>query len=495
MVHRLEIRNIKKSFGQTTVLDDIHMTFEAGKVHVLMGENGAGKSTLLKILSGIHKPDEGEILIDGHLMTFQSPMEAKQHGVSMVYQELTLLPEMTVLDNVFLGSEITYGAGLINRRLVWKQFQKILNQYGIQLNGKTLVRDLSLSRQCMAEVAKALNTDPDIILFDEATSALDPKEVESLFQIIRKLKQENKIIIFISHRMEEIFRIGDLVTVLKDGRLINTSETSAITQDELIESMVGRSIEEVFPPKCKKPGEVLLEVEHLNLKDGRLKQTSFSVRRGEIVGIAGLKGHGQGELLECIAGIRKYEGGMIRLKGRRLHQRGPKAAIRDGIILVPESRKTQALFTHHSIAWNLCSASLMRRQSFGMIRNRQQKQFVSEMAGELAVKCSSTQDTVERLSGGNQQKVVLGKILGAEPQVILFNEPTRGIDVQTKQEIYRRIRKLAEEGVCILLYSSDLLEIIGISDTVYTMYEGAVTKRLTGEDIDEVHIMRGAVGI
>lgn len=491
----LEVRHITKSFGQNTVLDDISMTFTAGEVHVLMGENGAGKSTLLKIIAGYHVPDTGTVCLDGAELSLHSPMDSRKSGISMVYQELTLLPEMTVFDNLFLGVERSGPMQFIQNQKQKQLLKEISERYHIQTDEKSLVKNLSLSEQCMAEVLKALITGPDIILFDEATSALDAEEVRRLFAVIRQLKQEGKIILFISHRMEEIFEIGDRVTVLKDGEAVLTAPIEELNQDILVESMVGRSIQEIFPKKCQKTGRTILEIKNLSINAGGLKNISLCIHEGEVVSIAGLKGHGQSELLSCLAGITHYDSGEVLLNGNRRKYRTPENAVRDGVILVPEDRKTQALFLNHSISKNISIASLFLRKRGGIVQKNTEEMFVSSMLQDMSVKCSSETDTVNRLSGGNQQKVVLGKILGVRPKVILFQEPTRGIDVQTKQDIYRRMRALAQEGVCILLYSSDLLEVVGISDTVYTMYEGRITRQLTGSDINEVQIMRGAVGI
>lgn len=491
----LKVTHITKNFGPNTVLSDISMTFYPGEVHVLMGENGAGKSTLLKIIAGYHSPDTGTVALNERELSLRSPMDSRKCGISMVYQELTLLPEMTVFDNLFLGVEQYAPSGFIKTRSQYNRLKEVSERYQIPVNEKALVKNLSLSEQCMTEVLKALITDPEVILFDEATSALDSKEVSRLFDVIKLLRQEGKIILFISHRMEEIFEIGDRVTVLKDGEMVLTAPVRELNQDILIESMVGRSIQEIFPPKCREPGKTILEIRHLSTKTGTLKDISLSVREGEVIGIAGLKGHGQSELLSCLAGITHYDSGEVILDKKQKRYRSPETAVRDGVILVPEERKTQALFLEHSISGNLSISSIFLRQRGGVVNQSEEEVFVSRMLQDMSVKCSSPADPVIRLSGGNQQKVVLGRILGVKPRVILFQEPTRGIDVQTKQDIYRKIRRLAQEGVCILLYSSDLLEVAGISDTVYTMYEGQITSRLTGDDINEVQIMRGAVGI
>ncbi|MCC8180343.1 MAG: sugar ABC transporter ATP-binding protein [Planctomycetes bacterium] len=490
----LAVRNIAKSFAATKALKGVSIAFEPGTVHVLIGENGAGKSTLLKIVSGLYPPDSGEILLDGKPVRFSSPHEARAARIAMVFQELTLLPDMTVMDNLFLGAEQAGVGGLLRRAEMRRIFKEKSRKYGLDLPADEVVRNLPLSRQQLVEALKALMGDPEIIIFDEATSALDNAEVEILFSIIASLKNEGRTVIFISHRMEEIFTVGDRVSVLKDGDLVTTRDITELDQNRLIEFMVGRSISDIFPPKAARLGEVLFEAKGLG-KAGKLDNINLQARRGEIVGIAGLQGQGQATLLACLAGIEKYDAGEVLLHGNRLPQAGPRQAIRNGVILVPEDRKTQALFLEHSVHINLSLSSQYKRQAFGFVNVAEDEAFVNRAIGDLSIKTHSPENQVGSLSGGNQQKVVLGRALGVEPQVILFNEPTRGVDVQTKQEFYRRMRALAEAGICIILYSSDLLEVIGVSDTVHTMYEGRITSVLSGDGISEVGIMRGAVGI
>ncbi len=493
--HRLEVRDVRKTFGATRALEGVSIAFEPGKVHVLIGENGAGKSTLLKIVSGLYPPDSGDVLLGGRPAGFRSPHDARAASIAMVFVELTRLPVMTVIDILFLGAETVKKSGLLDCRHMRALFREKCAKYGLDLPPDALVGSLPLSRRQLVEALKALMFDPEIVIFDEATSALDNAEVEILFSIIASLREEGKTVIFISHRMEEIFAIGDRVSVLKDGELVITTDIAGLSQDRLIEYMVGRSISDVFPPKCAAFGEQILEVENLGLKSGRLHGISLQARKGEIVGIAGLQGQGQALLLACLAGIEKYDTGAVRLEGAPLPQQGPGKAIRRGVILVPEDRKTQALFLEHSVHVNLSLSSQYLRQTCGFIQRDSDESFVEHAIRDLAIKTSSPDKAVGNLSGGNQQKVVLGRALGVNPRVVLFNEPTRGVDVQTKQEFYRRMRALATAGICVILYSSDLLEVIGISDTVYTMYEGTITGVLQGDDINEVNIMRGAVGV
>ncbi len=454
-----------------------------------------GKSTLLKIVAGQYQPDQGGIVLGGRERRFLSPHEARAASIAMVYQELTLLPDMTVLDNLFLGAEPVGAARLLDRKAMRSVFTEKAARFGFRLDPDVPVGSLPLAEQQLVEVFKALIGDPDIVIFDEATSALDNAEVETLFSVIQALRREGRTIIFISHRMEEIFRIGDKVTVLKDGKKIVTRNISEITQDQLIEYMVGRPLHDIFPAKSRNIGEGVFEVRSLGTWTQSLSSVSLTAHWGEIVGIAALQGQGQAELLACLAGVQRYDSGEIRLDGKTLPQAGPRQAIRRGVILVPEDRKTQALFLGHSVHVNLSLSSQYRRQRWGFLSQRLDTAFVRGMIRDLAIRCGSRRNDVQNLSGGNQQKVVLGRVLGVKPRVILFNEPTRGVDIGTKQEFYRRMRALANQGIAVILYSSDLIEVIGISDTVYTLFEGKVTGVLKGRDINEVRIMRGLMGV
>ncbi|HHU54077.1 MAG TPA: sugar ABC transporter ATP-binding protein [Clostridiaceae bacterium] len=486
----LEVKELTKYFGKNCVLNNVNITFLPGEIHAIVGENGAGKSTLLKILMGQFPFDGGSISYNNKKMIFRSPFDAKENSFGLVYQELTLIREMSVLDNLFLGSEYTKH-GFISRKKQIEKFDFLKEKFQFDISHDEPVKNLSLSKQYLVEVLRVLMEDSEVIMFDETTSALDDDEAESLFDIIRMLKDSNKIIIFISHRLNEIFAISDKITVLKDGELVNTLFTDTLTHDSLIELMVGRTIKDIYPAKIKPRDEIDFSVEGLTTKDLSLQNISFDVRRGEIVGIAGLKGHGQNILLDCIAGIRKYDTGKIKLENHLIPRGNVRKAVKNGIFLVPEDRKTEALFLNHSVGRNLTISILNNRYLYKVINKKRETNFINDSVCEMNIKCSSYKNMVSELSGGNQQKVVLGKVLGTEPKVLLFNEPTRGIDVNTKQEIMMRIRTLSDEGVSVIIYSSDLLEIIGISNTVYTMYEGRITRKLTDEQINEIEIMQG----
>ena len=491
----LEIKNISKSFGGVKALQNVSFSCNAGEVHVIMGENGAGKSTLLKILSGLFKADSGEIYLNGKLLDFKSPRDAQKMGIAMVYQELTVLPDLTVGQNIFLNDEPLMSLGTIDRKKIKLQTVEIAKKYNIDINPDDYVGDLPIAERQMVEILKILVRDPDIVIFDEPTSSLAGEEVEKLYKIIRILVERNKTVIFISHRLEEIIHIGDRATVLKDGQFIDTVNIKDISQEDIVKLMIGRSLQSLFPPKEENSsGDVIFEVKDLNIAK-TIHDISFCVKKKEIIGIAGLQGHGQTQLLNAIAGILPVNSGKIYLDSKNIHIRNPRDAINAGIVLIPEDRKTLGLLLTLSIKDNIASSSLHFRSKLGFIKRKEESALVKDIINKLSIKTPGSEQRVINLSGGNQQKVVLGKGFAVKPKVILFNEPTRGVDVGTKQEIYRIIREMADSGMTVILYSSDLMEVIGISDRVLVMYEGHIKAEINGKEITEENIMRAAVGI
>lgn len=443
----LEIKDLDKKFVGVHAVDHVSFQCYPGTVHVLQGENGAGKSTILKMLSGLYQPDSGEICLHGRKVTFRQPRDAQEQGIAMVYQEMTILPE------------------------------------------------LPIAAQSMVEILKALASEPDILILDEPTSTLTKTEVQKLYAIVQGLKEMGKTILFISHRMEEVFQFGDRITIMKDGKLVGTYEISKLSSDDIIRLMVGRDLQDIFPPKLReKNSEEIFRVEELS-DAGCVHNVSFSIRKGEVLGIAALDGQGQTELLRTVAGVRRHTAGKIFLGGKELRYQTAKKALRLGIGYVPEDRKGQGLCLSLSVGENLALASMRRRQTAGVIRRKAEREVIQKMITQLNIKTPSAAQAVANLSGGNQQKVSIGKSLADEPKVLLLNEPTRGIDVEAKQEIYRLIRRLAKEGVGILIYTSDMMEVIGLSDRIFTMYEGRITGELSGEEIEEEAIMRGAMNM
>ena len=491
----LEAEQLSKSFIGVQALKDFDFSLHKGEVHVLVGENGAGKSTFLKIISGLHSADEGQVKLDGKVVKFKNPQDSQNSGIAMVYQELTLLPEMTVAQNIFLNNQFKDRLGFLDVKAAKKKCLELSKKYGIELEPDALVRELPIEIQQQVEIVKALSREPNIIAFDEPTSSLGKEAVEKLFEIIRNLKAMGHSIIFISHRIDELFKIGDRATVLKDGLKVGTAKIEDLEFDDLISMMVGRSLEQIYPPKCNVENkEVVFRAESISLH-GRLHDISFDCSRGEIISLAGLQGHGQTELLNCLSGIEKMHAGKVILNDKEVNLKSVSKAIDSKIVLVPQDRKVQGLMLTHSIRNNLALASNKLRSKFGFLNFKKEKEFAQESANSLSVKMTGLNQQVVLLSGGNQQKVVIGKCMAIKPKVMLFNEPTRGVDVETKQEFYRMMREYANEGVIVIFYSSDMLEVIGLSDKVLVMCEGVLKAELTGNDITEELIMKHAVGM
>lgn len=491
----LKMEHITKRFAGVTALDDVSFVCERGKVHVLAGENGAGKSTLLKILSGVYAPDEGTIYLHGKPVAFHSPVEAQKAGIAMVFQELTQINELTIFENIFLGKEHTRG-GMINKKTQLEMLKRCMDKYGLQMNPSTIVDHLSVGQKQLAEILKVLIREPEIIILDEPTSALAADEVQILFNIVQKLKEEGKAVVFISHRMEEIFEIGDDITVFKDGKYVDTTPVSSTNVDELICKMVGRTLEDVFPEHNEsKSDEVIFEVKDYSIIP-ESRKINFRIKEGEIIGIAGLAGHGQTELINSLSGLHKRYSGEIFIRDKKVNIKNSKAAVAHGIALVPSDRKQEGLMLLQSIRSNIAIGSIDRRKKFGLfIDKKAEKDMVTSYQDKLRIKMTGMGQEAVELSGGNQQKVVLAKELAINPRVLLFDEPTKGIDVGSKREFYYIMRELASQGTAIIMYSSDLMEVIGMSDRVLVMYENEVTAQLTDEQINEETIMRYAMGL
>lgn len=490
----LEVKDLDKSFVGVHAVDHVSFQVYPGTVHVMQGENGAGKSTILKMLSGLYQPDSGEILLHGKPVSFSSPQDAKEKGIAMVYQEMTILPELTVAQNIFLHQEEQKGR-FLDEASMMKKARELAEKYDIEIDPYCRAGDLEIAQQQMIEILKALASDSEILILDEPTSSLARKEVDRLYEIVEGLKKKGKTILFISHRMEEIFRFGDNMTVMKDGKYVGSVAIKDVTEDDIIRMMVGRDLADIFPPKLKEePGEEIFRVEDLSDKD-KVHQVSFSIRSGEVLGIAALDGQGQNEIMRLIAGIRKKTSGRVYLKGQELHYRNPRQALAAGIGYVPEDRKKQGLSLLLSVRENIAMSSLKRRQKASFINLKEEMEVVRRMIEVMRIKTPGPEQAVVNLSGGNQQKVSIGKSLADEPQVLLLNEPTRGIDVEAKQEIYKLIRSLAGDGVGILVYTSDMMECIGLCDRIMTVYEGRITSVLTQEQHTEEIIMKGAMNL
>lgn len=493
----LKMVNITKRFAGITALDRVQFSCSKGEVHVLAGENGAGKSTILKILAGIHQADEGEIYFHGKKVVIRNPEQSQKLGIAMVFQELTLVGEMTVWENIYLNQEPVTRLGRINRKEIKKRILDVMDRYGIHIDPDATVSSLPVAEQQMAEILKILVRDPELIILDEPTSALAKKEVKQLYQIIHNLIADGKTIIFISHRLEELFELGDRITVFKDGCYIGTRNMNEINEDDLIRMMVGRSLNHVFPPPvCEvDDSQVIFEVKNLADADHKLNQVSFQVHKGEILGVAGLQGHGQTELLNAVSGLYPLSGGSIIVNGKQVSIKNAGQAIANGIALVPSDRKNQGLMLELSNRYNLSISSMKKRMKGCFIDKKAEQAFSESMASKLSIKMGGLDLPVSSLSGGNQQKVVLGKELATEPRVILFDEPTRGIDVEAKREFYQIMHDLAARGVAVVMNSSDMLEVIGMSSRVIVMYEGRISGILEKAELTEERIMQLGMGL
>lgn len=489
----LELNNISKSFPGVKALQDVNFSLLPGEVHVLMGENGAGKSTLMKIIAGIYERDSGEMLLRGEDVHFSKPSDSIKHGISMIHQELMPVPYLSIAENIFIGREpVKKPFNLINKKELEKQTKDLIAQICMDLNPWTLLRDLSVSEMQMVEIAKAISINSDIVIMDEPTSAITESEVDRLFFIIKKLKEQNVGIIYISHKMDEIFKIGDRITVLRDGKYIETCSVDGLSRSRLISLMVGRDIENIFPKTDCEIGEVKLSVRNLTVKD-TFENVSFEARKGEILGFAGLMGAGRTEVVETVFGIRKKDSGSIFIDGKEVEIKSPSEAIRNGMGIISEDRKISGLVLKMSVGKNLTLATLKKYSFAGFFISRKEESVhIISQIKNLLIKTPSSEQCVNNLSGGNQQKVVIGKWMLGEPQILIMDEPTRGIDVAAKAEIHKLISSLAGAGKTIILISSELPEIIGMCDRVMVMHDGKITGELDRKDFSQERIMHFA---
>ena len=482
----LEMRGITKRFPGVTALDGVDFELEKGEVHVILGENGAGKSTLIKMLSGAYHPDEGEILLDGQRVEISSAAVAQSKGISTIYQEFNLVPQLTVAENIFLGRQ-PRRFGIIDRSQMRDEAQELLERIKVRVNPDATVSTLGVAQRQMVEITKALSLDARILIMDEPTASLSGQEVERLFEIVRGLKEEEVGVIFISHHLEEVTEIGDRVTVLRDGKMVGQVPATTDHQ-ELVRMMVGRSIEDQFPRRRPEVGEVLLDVKDLS-REGVLHDISFQVRAGEVVGIAGIVGAGRTELARAIFGADPLDSGEVWVEGHRIERFDPREAKHSGIGFITEDRQGQGIVPPLSVAENLALASLGRYTTAGLVNRKEQRGLAQKMIEELNIRTPSLEQEIRYLSGGNQQKVVIGKWLLADSKVLIMDEPTRGIDVGAKVEIYELINELTEEGAGILMISSDLPEVLGMSDRILVMAGGRITGELSREEASQEKVM------
>ena len=490
----LTMRGVCKRFAGIRALDDVSFDLYAGEVHVLMGENGAGKSTLMKIIDGIYRPDSGEILLKGKAVRIHSPREAQANGIAMIHQELNNVPEMTIAENLFLGRE-PGARGFLDRKRMNEETRRVLEPIGLNVPPDTKMKALSVAKMQMVEIAKAISYNSDIIIMDEPTSAITETEVDALFQIIGMLREKGVGIIYISHKLNEVFRIADRITVLRDGRSIATDPASVFTKDRLISLMVGRELTNMYPPEIPhEKGPVLLRVD--NVRCAGIQSASFSLHAGEILGLGGLMGSGRSELLEAIFGMRPLDNGTIELNGKRVRFGHPSDAICSKIAFVTEDRKRSGLNLKASVKRDMSIITLSDYcRVRGFLSRRLENAAVERGIRMLNVKTPSRNQLIVNLSGGNQQKVILARWLLSCPEIILLDEPTRGIDVGAKYEIYQIIKRLAAEGKAILMVSSEMPELIGVCDRVIMLCEGRLMGELCKEEMCQEAMMSLAAGL
>lgn len=483
----LEMRNISKAFAGVQALKDVSFRCQQGTVHALVGENGAGKSTLMKILAGAYQPDSGDIFLRGQLFAHLTTREAQSQGIGIIYQELNLLPYMTVAENIFLGRELRTRLGLIDTRRMNHEAAALLNRLGVDLDVKRPVGEFPVARQQLVEIAKVLSQNVDVIVMDEPSAILAGQELDMLFAIIEALTKQNVTVIYISHRLDEVFEIADEVTVLKDGRVVGTKPIGQLTRPELVQMMVGRSMDEVFPAAVSSVGQPVLIAQ--DITTDAVSNISLTLHAGEILGVAGMVGSGRTEMARALFGADPIRSGKLLLKGEPVHFSSPTQAVEHGVALVPEDRKVQGLFMQLPVHINLTMTILDRLSRLLVIQRGLEAKAVAQAREDLSIVMMSERQEVQYLSGGNQQKVVLAKWLATSPSVIILDEPTRGIDVGAKFEIYQLMRELTSRGVAILMISSELPEILGMSDRIIVMHEGEIVGQLSREEATEEKII------
>ncbi|WP_017775564.1 ATP-binding cassette domain-containing protein [Paraburkholderia kururiensis] len=492
-VPRLELRQASKSFGRVRALIDGSLVLWPGEVHALLGENGAGKSTLVKILAGVHEPDSGELRMNGTVCRFATPGEARDAGIAVIYQEPTLFFDLSIAENIYMGRQPVDRFGRIDYGAMHREVDALLASLGVELTAEQLVRGLSIADQQVVEIAKALSLNASVLIMDEPTAALSLPEVERLFAIVRKLRERDVAVLFITHRLEEVFALTQHVTIMRDGEKVFDAPTGELSTGAIVAKMVGRDLESFYPKADVAPGEVLLAVRGLT-RIGVFKDISFEVRAGEIVALAGLVGAGRSEVARAIFGIDPLDAGEIRIAGKPLAPGRPAAAVKAGLALVPEDRRQQGLALELSIARNASMTVLGRLVRHGLISASREMQLASQWGKRLQLKAGDLNAAVGTLSGGNQQKVVLGKWLATGPRVLIIDEPTRGIDVGAKAEVYGALAELVREGMAVLMISSELPEVLGMADRVLVMHEGRITAAIARAEATEERIMSAALG-
>ena len=495
----VEMKNCRKEFPGVVAVKDVSLSLKRGEVHALIGENGAGKSTIMKMLAGLLPLDGGEILYDGEPFQPKSPSQALKKGISMIPQELDLVPQLTVAENIYSGQEMTIKAGIIDRKGMVKNVEKIFKELNIAIPATKKVGYLSVAQMQMVAIVKAIAFNAEVIIMDEPTSAITEREVEQLFRVIGELKKQQKAIVYISHKMDEIYKIADMITIMRDGSHIATKKISEIAEEEVIRLMVGRELSNMYTKTSEQledydENEVMLEVKGLT-KAGLFEDISFKVKRGEILGISGLMGAGRTEVMETVFGLRKADHGEIYVKGKKANIKNPAGAIKNGLAFVSEDRKLYGLNLVGNIRTNI-SLSYLNKVMVGnvLVNVKEERKIANNLMAQLKIKANSCDTIVNNLSGGNQQKVILAKWLMGEPDIFIMDEPTRGIDVGAKAEIYKIMDTLAKRGKSIIMISSEMPELLGMSDRVIVMHEGRITGRFNRDECDQEVLMSCSVG-
>jgi len=496
----LQASGITKSFPGVRALDGVSLTVRRGKLNALLGENGAGKSTLMNILAGVFPPDSGTVMLEGRSLSFQNPREAQLAGVSIIFQELNLVPELSIAENIFIGREPITPFGLVDYGRMNADAAALLKELELDADPRTPVSQLKVGAQQVVEIAKALSFKARVIIMDEPTSAITGHEIEVLFRQIKRLKQNGVGLIYITHKLDELAGIADDITVFRDGKLVAQRQFGEVTRDEMIRMMVGRELTDLFPKSPTTPGEVVLRAKNISLQhperagDFAVKDVSFEVRRGEVLGMFGLMGAGRTELLQTLFGLHpRTSSGEVEIEGRRADIKSPQEAIAAGLALAPEDRKAEGVVLELSVAHNATLSCLPRIERFGLLQPRLERELVGNYVGRLRVKTPSIEQRIVNLSGGNQQKVVLSKWLATEPKVLLLDEPTRGIDINAKKEIYALIDELAQSGLGVVMVSSELPEILGVADRIIVLCEGRKTGEFSRADATEENVVRAAL--
>jgi len=490
----IEMKGIKKYFYGVKALDGVNFKIRTGEVHALIGENGAGKSTLVKILTGVYQPTAGTIILNDKPVQFPSPQISQKFGISAIHQEATMFPDLSVIENIFMGHHIRNKS---NSLLSWREMkdktQSLLDKLELDIHPDTKVRNLSVAQRHMVEVAKALSLDAKVVIMDEPTSALTLKEVEYLYKIIRKLKSEGKAIIFISHKFEEVFEIADYFTVLRDGKYIGEGTIADITVDKIVQMVIGRSLEQMYPKLEAEQGDIILKVENLT-KIGVFKNISFDLHKGEILGFFGLVGAGRSEVMQTIFGIDTKSSGEVFINGEKISITNPSNAMNHGLAYLPEDRQIQGAILAMNIRENITLPIIDRASRHIFLDRNREFEITDEYGKNMEIKASGWEQLVEDLSGGNQQKVVLAKWIATKPRILLMDEPTKGIDVATKATVHNFISELAKKGIAIILISSELPEILGMSNNIIVMHEGVITAKFTRKEANSKKIIRAAIG-